>query len=111
MSEVSESIMRGLEEALEYTRGARKCRTMKITFEPLPEYAAADIRRIRTGANMTQLGFAEFLGVSAKAVEAWENGRNKPNGSARRLMSVAESDPSFPSKYYAVTEKYGYIQE
>lgn len=111
MSEYYESLKRGLEEAAEYAKGNLKCRSFKVKFEPLPEYAPEDIKRIRAGANMTQAGFAEFLGVTAKAVEAWECGRNRPNGPARRLMSMADMDPQIPEKYYSVTEKYGYIHE
>ena len=111
MSEVSESIMRGLQEALEHAKGNLKCKSFKVNFEPVPEYAPEDIKRIRSKSHMTQAGFAGFLGVTAKAVEAWECGRNKPNGPARRLMSVADKDPEFPSKYYSVTEKYGYVYD
>jgi hypothetical protein len=42
MSEVSESITRGLEEALEYAKGNLKCRSFVVKFEPLPEYAPED---------------------------------------------------------------------
>jgi putative transcriptional regulator len=102
MSEYFESIKRGLEEAIEYSRGNLKAKSFKVHFEPVPEYAPADIKRIRVASGMTQIGFAEFLGVTKKAVEAWESGSNKPNGSARRLMSVAERDPAFPMKYYSI---------
>ena len=108
MSEVSESIMRGLEEALEYAKGNLKCRSFKVNFEPVPEYAPEDIKRIRTASRMTQAAFAGFLGVTAKAVEAWECGRNKPNGPARRLMSVADKDPAFPERYYSVKTREGH---
>ena len=111
MSEVSEGIMRGLQEALEHSKGNLKARSFKVKFEPIPEYDPDDIKRIRTESNMTQVGFAEFLGVTAKAVEAWECGRNKPNGSARRLMSMADTDPNIPARYYSVEEKYVYIHD
>ena len=111
MSDVSKSIMQGLQEALEYTKGNLECRTIKVKYEPVPEYKPDDIKRIRTNANMTQMGFAHFLGVTVKAVEAWEYGRNKPNGSARRLMSVVEKDPKFPSQYYDRIEHYGYVDK
>jgi putative transcriptional regulator len=108
MSEYFDSLKRGLEEAVAYANGDIKARTFRVKFEPVPEYAPEDIKRIRTTAKMTQFGFAEFLGVSSKAVESWECGRNKPNGSARRLMSAAEADPAFPARYYSVTAKTGY---
>lgn len=48
---------------------------------------------------MTQVMFAEFLGVSKKAVEAWECGRNNPNGSVCRLLSMLERNPELPEMY------------
>jgi hypothetical protein len=51
MSEVSESITRGLEEALEYAKGNLKCRSFVVKFEPIPEYAPEDIKRGDENAN------------------------------------------------------------
>ena len=111
MSEYYESLKRGLEEAIEYSKGNLKRRSFKVVFEPVPEYSPEDIKRIRTEAKMTQIGFAGFLGVTTKAVEAWENGRNKPSGPARRLMSIADADPQIPAKYYYITERAGYVHD
>ena len=36
---------------------------------------------IRNNAGMTQLVFANYMGVSKKTVEAWECGRSHPTGS------------------------------
>ncbi|MCL1866640.1 MAG: helix-turn-helix domain-containing protein [Oscillospiraceae bacterium] len=102
MNDYFESLKRSLEEAVEYSKGNLKCRTHKIKFEPVPEYTPDDIKRIRINSKLTQIGFADFLGVSAKAVEAWENGRNKPNGSARRLMSVADKNPDSLNCFFEI---------
>ena len=110
MSDYYESLKRGLEEAIAYKKGNLKARSFRVKFEPLPNYLPEDIKRIRTKSNMTQTGFAEFLGVTPKAVEAWERGTNRPNGPARRLMSVAEQDPSFPAQYYSIAEQSGYAE-
>ena len=40
--------------------------------------------------------FPESLGVSPKTVEAWENGRNKPEGASRRLLEIVRDNPQFP---------------
>lgn len=45
---------------------------------------------------MTQVVFAKYMGVSVKTVEAWESGRNHPDGAASRLLSITQKDPSFP---------------
>lgn len=39
---------------------------------------------------MTQKVFANYMGVSLKTVEAWENGINHPVGPACRLLSLLE---------------------
>jgi putative transcriptional regulator len=105
MNEYYESVRRGLEEALEYAKGNLECRTFRAVSDPAPEYAPEDIRRIRAASGMTQRGFAQFLGVSAKAVEAWERGRNRPSGPARRLISVVEQSPEFPARYCPAAQK------
>ena len=100
---VFDSIMTGLQEALDYEEGKGSARTAKITVEPLPELAASDIKSIRCSAALTQQLFAAALGVSAKTVEAWEAGTNKPIGPARRMISIIRSDPDFLAKYHLVS--------
>lgn len=70
-----------------------------MTVLPVKDYEAAEIKKIRTDFGVTQVVFAGLLGVSKKTVEAWESGRNKPDGPARRLLAAIEEDPFFPSKY------------
>ena len=43
--------------------------------------------------------------VSTKTVEAWEAGRNIPDGPARRMLSMLKQDPSIPEKYRFVERK------
>lgn len=67
--------------------------------EPVRAFSSEEVKAIRISANLTQLEFAAVLGVSKKAVEAWECGRNTPSGSACRMLSMMEKDPDFPKKY------------
>lgn len=67
--------------------------------EPVRSFSGEEVKSIRISANLTQLAFAAVLGVSKKAVEAWECGRNTPSGSACRLLSMMEKDPNLPKKY------------
>jgi DNA-binding transcriptional regulator YiaG len=32
-------------------------------------------------------------------VEAWENGRNKPEGASRRLLEIVRDNPDFLSQF------------
>lgn len=56
-----------------------------MTVLPLKEYEATDIKKIRNDIGATQVVFASIMGVSKKTVEAWEAGRNKPDGPARPI--------------------------
>ena len=44
---------------------------------------------------MTQKTFAACMGVSTKSVEAWEGGRSRPDGAARRLIGLMKDHPGF----------------
>jgi len=99
MMSVYKSITKGLKEAIEYEKGAGKARSAKVRIEPLMSFDKAEIKAIRNNVKMTQVVFAKFLGVSTKTVEAWEAGRNIPDGPARRMLSMLKQDPSIPEKY------------
>ena len=98
MSKQFESIMRGLQQVADYKNGdISKCRLKTVSVpdvEPIAEYTKEEIRGIRRKNNFTQKTFAEILGVTAKAVEAWEAGKRKPTGAAQRLFQIMEKNPS-----------------
>ena len=73
-----------------------KANTRTLSITPIEEFTAYENKDIRKNAGMTQMLFAKFLGVSLKTVEAWEAGRNHPNGTACRLLSLTKRDPQFP---------------
>ena len=60
-----------------------KVNVVKIT-------AAAEARQ-RLGLSQSQ--FAGMLGVSARTLQDWEQGRREPSGAARTLFRVAERHP------------------
>lgn len=92
MSKAYESIMRGLGEIESHQKGKVKLRTNVLMVEPTPRYDAKAVKRIRQSLKLPQRAFAKLCGVSNKTVEAWESGRNVPNGSARRLFELIEKD-------------------
>lgn len=47
--------------------------------------------RMDIGASQTQ--FAALLGVSARTLQDWEQGRREPTGAAKTLLRVAASHP------------------
>lgn len=93
---VFEDIKMGLMEAIEYEKGNLKANTRTLSVIPIEEFTPSEIKEIRKSVGMTQVLFAKYLGVSLKTVEAWEAGRNQPNGTACRLLAITKKDPMFP---------------
>jgi putative transcriptional regulator len=96
MSAVFDDIMDSLNELKEAAEGKPNGvvvhrRTMKMpeTFTP------QEIKQVRLDAKMTQKTFAACIGVTPKAVEAWEGGRSRPDGAARRLLGLMRDHPNF----------------
>ena len=96
---VYESIMQGLAEAVEYQQGKIKARKTKLTIKPVCVFNTEDIKKIRHKTGLSQVMFAGSLGVSPKTVEAWENGRNSPDGASRRLLEIVKDDPAFLRRF------------
>ena len=48
---------------------------------------------------LSQSVFANIIGVSKKAVEAWESGKNIPQGPAQRMLELLDKDPAITDKY------------
>ena len=47
----------------------------------------------RTRLRLSQIKFAELLGISVKTLHNWEQGRRKPTGAARVLLRVVSRHP------------------
>ena len=89
-------IMKGLKEAIAYENGETEGVVVhKISVEEVRTFSPAEIRKIRMNANMSQQVFASCIGVTKKAVEAWEGGRSKPDGAARRTIGLLQNNPHF----------------
>ena len=102
---VYESIMQGLNEALEYERDEKDtARKVKRTIAEVPNISPEEIKSLRHSMNMTQNTFAAAVGVSKKTVEAWEAGTNSPIGVARRLLSMLQADNSIFAKCKVISE-------
>lgn len=102
---VYDSIVRGLNEAIEYERGNLKgVRAHTVKISPLPFYKANEIKKIRVGLNLSQIAFANIVGVSNKTVEAWENGRNIPKGSSLRMLEMLDKNGQDIVKRYVISQ-------
>jgi putative transcriptional regulator len=52
-----------------------------------------DVRTLREGYGLSQTQFAALLGISPGTLRNWEQGRRKPEGSARVLLRVVARHP------------------
>jgi putative transcriptional regulator len=95
-----ESIKTGLEDAIEYNKGnISNVRVKRTKIEPIQQYKAQDIKDIRFKVNLSRSALANFMGVSKKTVQAWEAGRNIPQGSSQRLLEIISRDPTILHQY------------
>ena len=95
---IFDDIKIGLGQAIDYEKGKLKAKTTTLTIVPIDRFTPEEIKKIRNSTGLTQLSFAKYMGVSVKTVEAWEAGRNHPEGTACRLLAMTKRDPSFPQK-------------
>lgn len=66
----------------------RRGQAARVTKVTLPAAAEA-----RASVGLSQQEFAKLLGVSARTLQDWEQGRREPTGAARTLLKVAVKHP------------------
>ena len=64
-------------------------------YEPLrnlevQDISAHQIKALRLREHLSQTVMAAVLNVSTSALQKWESGDNKPNGSSLRLLNIIE---------------------
>ena len=99
MSEVFDSIMNGLGEALDDAKGKKRLTRKIVAVAPVKVYNAEEIKKIRRSTGFSQKAFAQYLGVSCKTVEAWEAGVNHPAGSASRILDMMSEDEELTKRF------------
>ena len=110
MSEQFNSMMEGLNEALEYLRGdkskgrSRVVEVNELSVKPLKHYSKEELKNIRLKNNLTQKTFADCFGVSQKTVESWERGDNMPSGASVRLFQLLEKNNNVLKEYEILTQ-------
>jgi putative transcriptional regulator len=98
---VYKDIVSGLNDAISYEKkGTPKgIRTRRVTIAPVPHYGATTVKSIRNMLGLSQIAFAEALGVSKKTVEAWEAGTNVPQGPAQRILELLQKEHNLLEKH------------
>ena len=89
MSKIGESLLKGAEEALAYTKGNKKhTSTHKVRIED-----EIDIFDIRQNLNMSREEFSDKFGFSLRTLEKWERRERLPTGPARAYLTVIAHNP------------------
>jgi putative transcriptional regulator len=81
-------IMKGLGEASDFVHGEADEKAFRVH---VPE--TVDVKAIRKKLKLTQGEFAARYGFTVGAVRDWEQGRRRPEASARVLLKVVEKHP------------------
>ena len=72
-------------ESVKQMKRGQAARVTKVKLSPVAE--------ARASIGMSQQEFAELLGVSARTLQDWEQGRREPTGAAQTLLKVAVRHP------------------
>jgi len=86
MNNAFDSIKRGLDEAIEFSKG-------KTTKAIVHEVTPVDVKKIRAQVGMSQNEFASAFGISVSTLRHWERGDRKPHGPALVLLNVVAKEP------------------
>lgn len=97
---LGETIIQGLNEAIEYESGKRILETTHIEIpDPAPIFSKHQIAKIRKQIfRVSQPIFAALLNVKPSTVKAWEQGLKTPSGAACRLLQLVSLVPNILTK-------------
>jgi putative transcriptional regulator len=86
MSKAGERMIASARQALAYAKGAREGFATHV-----PE--VVDVKAIRESEGLSQEAFAKRYGFTVASVRDWEQGRRRPERSARILLTLIQREP------------------
>ena len=90
MSRAGKSIIKGLEQAVEFAKGnedgAIVHRVARVPDE-------VDVAKLRKALELSQAAFASQYGFTIDSVRNWEQGRRKPDLAVRAYLTVIAQKP------------------
>jgi putative transcriptional regulator len=89
MSKATNSIRKGLEDAVTYAKGRASKKDYRVH---VPEHV--DVKAIRTKLGLTQQAFAARFGFSINTLRHWEQGKREPEGPTRAYLLVIDRAPN-----------------
>ena len=82
-------LVAGLSEALAHARGEIELPSYTVT---VPD--RVDVAKLRQRLGLSQSAFAHAFGLNVTAIHAWEQGRRRPDRTARILLAVIAKEPA-----------------
>ena len=95
-------IMEGFEALAEHHQGKRTLRTHKVTFNPAPKIAPAEVAAVREEMHLSRPVFASYLRINVRTLENWEQGRAAPNAQAALLILLVKRFPDTVQRLAAI---------
>lgn len=87
MGKNKNSILDSLNEVLEDVKGVKKLNSRSVVVEDI------NVHDIREKYHLTQIEFSRLFGFSLRTLQQWEQGRRRPQGSAKVLLKVIDYAP------------------
>ena len=84
--ELFDELQQSVKEGGAILRGRRKASRVFHVDDP-------DVRTVRLAYRLSQTRFAALMGISPGTLRNWEQGRRKPEGSARILLRIVARHP------------------
>jgi putative transcriptional regulator len=88
-SALGRRLVAGLSEALAHARGEIELPSYTVT---VPD--RVDVAKLRHSLGLSQSAFARAFGLDVTAIHAWEQGRRRPDRTARILLAVIAKEPA-----------------
>lgn len=83
---IGKEILDGIKEIKRLKKGEISLSTHRLN-------APSPAKIIRKKLKLSQSAFAGLMGVSARTIQDWEQGRRTPQGPAKSLLRIAEQHP------------------
>ncbi len=80
-------------ELVESLKEAKQIQNGKLKASRVFNYQPVDVKKIRAKLHISQSQFALMIGVSKATLQNWEQGRRKPEGPAKALLTIVEKNP------------------
>ncbi len=93
MSEVYDSLIEGLNEAIALADGKGTGAIVHKIAVP-----TIDVAKVRAQTGLSQSAFAKSIGVAKGTLLNWEHGRRHPTGPAQVLLAIIARKPSVVSE-------------